>query len=430
MAKIAWIGLGKLGLPCAEAFAKRGHEVSGYDIVPVKSHLVTMRPSIEKAVKDAEIIFIAVPTPHDSEYDGSTPTSHLPPKDFDYTAVKNVLTELERVVNDQQAVVLVSTVMPGTVRSQLAPLVPNSQLIYNPYLIAMGTVEEDMMDPEMVIIGSEGSQDIFAANYGGDALHSLYANLINKSNLRIITCTWEEAECIKVFYNTWISAKIGLSNMMMDVAQRVGNADVSVIAKAIAESTQRITSSAYMTPGMGDGGACHPRDNIALRELSSRLGLGYDLFGSIMGAREAQARNLASYLVELATPHHYPIYIHGKSYKPAVPYTDGSYSLLVGHYCEEMGFPPVYIDPLGEESGLFHPTEPGVFLLAHSMTVTYGVGMRRVECGTVITSKLYVDIPDNSIVVDPWRKLRQDGSGLSNTIEVKHYGNSRPPPRW
>lgn len=430
MAKIAWIGLGKLGLPCAEAFAKRGHEVSGYDIQPVKSHLITMRPTIERAVKYAEFIFIAVPTPHDAEYDGSTPTSHLPPKDFNYTAVKSVLAELNTVVNKEQTVVLVSTVMPGTVRNQLAPLIPKAQLVYNPYLIAMGTVEEDMMDPEMVIIGSEGSQDIFSGNYGPDELHGLYANLINKSGLRIISCTWEEAECIKVFYNTWISAKIGLSNMMMDVAQRVGNANVNVVAEAISGSTRRITSSTYMTPGMGDGGACHPRDNIALRNLSNQLDLGYDLFGSIMGAREAQAQNLASYLVELATPHHYPIYIHGKSYKPAVPYTDGSYSLLVGHYCEQMGFPPIYIDPLSEEGGLFHPTEPGVFLLAHSMTVTYGVGMRRVEDGTVITSKLYVDIPDNSIVVDPWRKLRQDGSGLSNTIEVKHYGNSRPPPLW
>jgi len=429
MVKIAWIGLGKLGLPCAEAMAKRGHDVSGYDIRPVKSHHVTMRPTIARAVQHAEFIFVAVPTPHDSEYDGSQPTSHLPPKDFDYTAVKNVLVELEKVVNDQQVVVLVSTVMPGTVRSQLAPLLTKAELIYNAYLIAMGTVEEDMMSPEMVIIGEGSKENIFYSSRA-DELFGFYSNLLNRGGLRIVQGTWEEAECIKVFYNTWISAKIGLSNMMMDVAQRVGNANVTVIAEAIANSTQRITSSAYMTPGMGDGGACHPRDNIALRELSSRLDLGYDLFGSVMSAREAQARNLAAYLVELAQPHHYPIYIHGKSYKPAVEYNEGSYSLLVGHYCEEMGFPPIYIDPLSEESGLFHPTEPGVFLLAHCMTVTYGCNMRRVEDGTVITARLYVDIPDNSIVVDPWRKMNPElSSGLSKTVEVKHYGNSRPPSR-
>lgn len=429
MTKIAWIGLGKLGLPCAEAMAKRGNDVTGYDIRPVKSHLVTMRPTIARAVQYAEFIFVAVPTPHDSEYDGSQPTSHLPPKDFDYTAVKSVLIELDKVVNQEQTVVLVSTVMPGTIRSQLAPLLTNAQLIYNPYLIAMGTVEEDMIDPEMVIIGEEGRQDAFSST-GADELFGFYGNLLERDELRIIHCTWEEAECIKVFYNTWISAKIGLSNMMMDVAQRVGNANVTVVADAIAQSTRRIVSSAYMTPGMGDGGSCHPRDNIALRHLSDRLELGYDLFGSIMNAREMQARNLAAYLVELAQPHHYPIYIHGKSYKPGVPHTDGSYSLLVGHYCEEMGFPPIYIDPLSEDGELFHPEEPGVFLLAHCMTVTYGANMRHLTNGTVITSKLYVDIPDNSIVVDPWRKLYPDSSLLSKTIEVLHYGDTRPPPRW
>ena len=65
------------------------------------------------------------------------------------------------------------------------------------------------------------------------------------------------------------------------------------MTNALAKSTQRIMGPKYMTAGMGDGGACHPRDNIALRYLATKLNLGYDLFESIMTAREKQAESMA-----------------------------------------------------------------------------------------------------------------------------------------
>jgi UDPglucose 6-dehydrogenase len=81
-----------------------------------------------------------------------------------------------------------------------------------------------------------------------------------------------------------------------------------------------------MTAGMGDAGACHPRDNIALRWLAEEYDIGYDLFDTIMHAREIQAKNLALFLVVQAQKHNLPIVIHGKAYKPDVPYCIGSYS--------------------------------------------------------------------------------------------------------
>ena len=91
MKKIGFIGVGKLGLECAEAIASCGYYVEGYDVCPRDTRLVTMVPSIESLVKDKNIIFIAVPTPHDPKYGGETPTSHMAPKDFDYRDRKSVV---------------------------------------------------------------------------------------------------------------------------------------------------------------------------------------------------------------------------------------------------------------------------------------------------------------------------------------------------
>jgi UDPglucose 6-dehydrogenase len=73
---------------------------------------------------------------------------------------------------------------------------------------------------------------------------------------------------MKIFYNTFISNKISLVNMIQDVAVKLGNMNVDRVTTALTKSTQRITGPAYMRAGMGDGGACHPRDNIALRWLA------------------------------------------------------------------------------------------------------------------------------------------------------------------
>lgn len=73
--KIGFIGIGKLGLPCAETIANKGHNVTGYDIVDRSSNLVIVYDNIADTVKDRDIVFIAVPTPHDPAYDGRAPIS-------------------------------------------------------------------------------------------------------------------------------------------------------------------------------------------------------------------------------------------------------------------------------------------------------------------------------------------------------------------
>ena len=401
---IGFIGVGKLGMPCAEEIAKKGHSVFGYDVVTKASEMIEIKSTVKDTVVDRDIVFIAVPTPHNPLYDGQEPTAHLEPKDFSYDIVRDVIIEANQYMNKNQLLVLISTVLPGTVRREFVPLITNTRFVYNPYLIAMGSVAWDMVNPEMVMIGTEDGSETTDAKELVD-----FYKTIMENDPRYVVGTWDECECIKVFYNTFISAKIGLVNMIQDVAQKLGNINVDVVADALAKSTQRIMGPQYMTAGMGDGGACHPRDNIALRYLAKQLDLGYDLFDSIMNAREVQAKNLAIELVKHAKELNYEICIHGKAYKPKVSYVDGSYSLLVGHYCEELGYRPKYIDPYTGDN--FQPSNPSVFLMAHSASVTYAEN-----------DELYCEIPPNSVIVDPWRKM------VSSDSTVVHYGNTRKTP--
>lgn len=399
--KLSFIGLGKLGLPCAEVFVENGYSVKGYDIQNISSKLIQIESTIQKAVSNVDIVFISVPTPHDPEYDGRKPISHLPPKDFDYSIVKNVIQEANQYMNSNQILVLISTVLPGTIREQLIQYVTNSKFVYNPYFIAMGSVKYDMVNPDLIILGSEKGEKAEEVN----TLISLYKSVI-ENDAPIVVSNWDECECIKVFYNTLISTKLSFVNMIQDVAEKQGNINVDIVTEALCKSTDRIISSKYMKAGMGDGGACHPRDNIALKYLSQKLDLGYDFFGAIMHTREMQARNVAIKLVKLAKENKMPIAIHGKAYKPDVSYIDGSYSILIGIYCEELGISPKYIDPLVENNTI---TEPSVILLAHSSLTTY-----------FKEDKLYCDIPEGSIVVDMWRNFKTD-----KNIQVIPYGNTK-----
>ena len=371
--KISFIGLGKLGLPCAEAVAQKGHTVSGYDIVDVTSKLVNVKDTIAEAVAGQDIVFVAVPTPHDPAYDGRAPTAHLEPKDFSYKIVKECLEEANKFMTKDQLLVLISTVLPGTTRREFVPLVTNTRFVYNPYLIAMGTVAWDMINPEMIMIGTEDG----SATTDARELVRFYQSIM-ENNPRYEIGTWDECECIKVFYNTFISTKIGLVNMMQDVAQKQGNINVDVVTRALSKSTMRIISKAYMKAGMGDGGACHPRDNIALRYMAKELGLGYDLFDSVMNAREKQAENMAIEILKYGNK----VQFSSDSYKPGVEYVDGSYSLLVQHYVKEHG-------------GYVVKENPHIYVLVH-------------EGDTV---------PDNVPVFDPWRTYRGPN--------VVYYGNTR-----
>jgi UDPglucose 6-dehydrogenase len=410
MKKIGFIGIGKLGLDCAEVMAEK-HEVRGYDIYPRTSDSVKVC-DIDELVNESEWIFIAVPTPHAEGYDGSVPSSHMEPRDFGHDAVIDAINKVNTHARSPKKVVLISTVLPGTTRRNFVPLLDSKhQFLYNPYLIAMGSVKWDMVNPEMIMIGTEDG------DWNGIAgeLKDLY-DTVMQNDPRYEIGTWDECEAVKIFYNTFISAKVGLVNMVQDFAMKIGNINVDVVTNALARSTMRIMGPKYMTAGMGDAGACHPRDNIALRWLAQEYEIGYDLFDTVMHAREIQAKNLAKFLISHAKQNALGIVIHGKAYKPDVPYCIGSYSTLVGHYVKEAGFEVRYLDPLADDPTdvVTELTGPAVILWAHDRKITYEY------TGDQPETEPYCDIPQGSVIVDPWRKL-SDITGLT----VVHYGNTR-----
>ena len=410
MKKIGFIGIGKLGLDCAEVMAEK-HEVRGYDIYPRASDSVKVC-DIDELVNESEWIFIAVPTPHAEGYDGSVPSSHMEPRDFGHDAVIDAINKVNAHARDSKKVVLISTVLPGTTRKHFVPLLDTRhKFLYNPYLIAMGSVKWDMVNPEMIMVGTEDG------DWNGVAgeLKDLY-DTVMENDPRYEIGTWDECEAVKIFYNTFISAKVGLVNMIQDFAMKIGNINVDVVTNALARSTMRIMGPKYMTAGMGDAGACHPRDNIALRWLAKEYDIGYDLFDTVMHAREIQARNLAKFLISHAKQNALGIVIHGKAYKPDVPYCIGSYSTLVGHYVKQAGFEVRYLDPLADDPTdvVQELTGPAVILWAHDRKITYEY------TGDQPETEPYCQIPQGSVIVDPWRKLG-DMAGLT----VVHYGNTR-----
>mgnify|MGYP006411575105 FL=1 len=402
---IGFIGLGKLGLECAEVFAEH-YNTYGYDIYARESNSVKICETIEETINNSDWIFIAVQTPHEEEYDGGVPSAHLDPRDFDYNIVKEVLTDINKYADESKNIALISTVLPGTTRREFDELLDNHTLIYNPYLIAMGSVAWDMVNPEMVIIGSKDANDSRVGE-----LIDIYKPLM-ENDPRYETGTWEEAEAIKIFYNTMLSTKIGLVNMFQDFAMKIGHIDIDVVTNALSNSTLRVISSKYMTAGLGDAGPCHPRDNIALRWLAKEYNLGYDMFDTIMHAREVQAKNLANFLVAQSELYELPIVIHGKAYKPDVPYTIGSYSILIGYYITEVGHDVLYVDPLTNDE---LESMQAVVLLAHNRKITYGY------TGNEEKDQFYFDIKPGSVLVDPWRKMDLDNT----TYRVVHYGNTR-----
>ena len=380
---IGWFGLGKLGMICSEVIVDKGHSVTGYDINKVTSDKVNVVTDPRLAVEEKDFVFVAVQTPHDPNYGGEKPITHLPNKDFSTEYVKQCLTEINKYATQDTIVVLISTVLPGTTRREFAQLLDKARFIYNPYLIAMGTVAWDMVNPDMVIIGGEQPADADAIK-----LQNFYKTIM-ENNPHYNIGTWEEAEATKIFYNTFISARLSLVNMIQDVAERVGHMDVDVVTSSLGSAGYRITSDAYMRAGMGDGGPCHPRDNIALRHLAERLNLGYDLFDAIAKSREVQAENMAKEILKYGKNIHFT----SDTYKPGVEYTDGSYSLLVQHYVQKHGGVLV--------NGFDNPIE--VIVRVHP------------------EDQFTVD--EKTVVFDPWRLYYTSNPN----VKVVHYGKTRSP---
>ena len=127
----------------------------------------------------------------------------------------------------------------------------------------MGTTIDDFLFSEIILFGVDDEKAAKKAE-------SFYKT-INKSPF--FKTTIENAELIKVVYNTFISTKIAMMNTVMETCHHLPNTNIDDVTNALSKCTTRIISDKYLYGGMGDGGGCHPRDNIALSWLAQKMNL-------------------------------------------------------------------------------------------------------------------------------------------------------------
>lgn len=411
--KIGVIGLGKLGLPVALAIEGQRHNVTGFDvsesvITELETHRTERREthvscmlftsnikfeSLESMLKTREIIFIAVQTPHEAEYEGVTPIPDER-KDFDYTHLKNAVKSVTQAMPEGWRVPLIaviSTVLPGTIRRELLPMIENDdssqalKLVYNPFFIAMGTVIKDFLNPEFVLLGTDDRD-------ARGMMESFYKTIHDRP---LHVTSIENAELIKVLYNTYISTKLAFSSTVLELCSKVKGTDATDITNALSKGTERLISAKYLSPGMGDGGACHPRDNIAMSWLARDRNLSYDFFDSIMKAREKQTEWMADYVRSLHTSSGLPVVLAGISFKEGCDIVTGSPAKLLSYFLAEMGVSHTIIDPHVAGYPIPESLEPSV----------YFIGARHVTWNRF-------KFPNGSIVVDPWRCFKQDNEEI------------------
>jgi len=381
MSDIGVLGLGKLGLILAMVLDVHGkHRVTGCDMSTRPTDILTGRvdPPQEtdinnlirlnkinvvndpaSLVANADVIFVAVQTPHPPQFDGTVPVPEET-KDFEYSHLVSAVRQLSRAADEQVkfiTIAVVSTVLPGTCDRLLRPLLtPMVRLVYTPSLIALGRVADDLLNPEFVILGADTYDDAHEVN-------KIYASLHSRP---VVTMSIPSAELTKVAYNTYTSMKIVFANTVLEIAEKTG-ADTDDVTKTLSLATQNLMSPRYMKGGMGGGGYCHPRDVIAMSHLAEKLDLSSDLFGFLARAREAQSMWLASVVQDHHNLTGLPVVILGNAYRPNSDLVGGSAALLL--FDQLSRFVPVFmIDPVTNDDQTWDEVDkivnsPAVFVI-------------------------------------------------------------------
>jgi UDPglucose 6-dehydrogenase len=399
MSEIGFLGLGKLGLPVALAIESMGHSVLGYDIDPkimdairnrawpfqeesvpelLSTSAIRLTDDVGELVAASDIIFCPIQTPHHPDYEGTT---RLPKErtDFDYTYLKEAVTSVAREADSQDrhtTLAVISTCLPGTFEREIRALLSDRvDYVYTPQFIAMGTVINDFLHPEFALIGVDRER---AATKLGD----FYKTLFDRPHLVTDITT---AEGIKVSYNTWITAKTVIANVWGEIAHKTGM-NFDDIHRGWSLASERLISTKYMQAGVGDGGGCHPRDNIALSHLARELDLSHDIFEDLMTARESHMEWLANVAMDAARERNLPIIVLGRSFKPGTQIETGSPSVLMASMIREMMAVQHFED-------LEPISQPAVYVI-----------------GTQHDRYRGLRFPDGSAVVDPFGYIEpQDG---------------------
>ena len=298
--KIAVVGTGYVGLVTGTCFAETGNKVTCVDIDKAKVEKLTngqitiYEPGLEKiflrnikeerlkftsqleeAIADAEIIFLALPTPPGA--DGSA----------DLKYVLGVADHLGKIIKDYKVIVNKSTVPVGTADKVKAEIAKNYygeyDVVSNPEFLREGVAVDDFMKPDRVVVGTRSERAI-------KLMSDLYAPFVRQGN-PVIFMDERSSELTKYAANSFLATKISFMNEIAQLCERMG-ADVDMVRRGIG-SDDRI-GKRFLFPGIGYGGSCFPKDVQALIISSDEV--GYDF--KILKAVEKVNTNQKLHLVE------------------------------------------------------------------------------------------------------------------------------------
>jgi UDPglucose 6-dehydrogenase len=294
MNKIAVIGTGYVGLVTGTCFAETGNQVICVDIdankvekmkngeIPIyephldviferniKANRLSFTTDLSAGIKDAEIIFLALPTPPGE--DGSADLSYI----------LGVAEQLGKMITDYKVIVDKSTVPVGTAEKVHAAIAKNATVpfavVSNPEFLREGFAVDDFMKPDRVVIGTSDEKAM-------KVMESLYKPFVRQGN-PIIFMDEKSAELTKYAANAFLATKITFMNEVANFCELVG-ANVDKVRIGIG-SDERI-GKRFLFPGIGYGGSCFPKDVQALVKSGKEQNFNFEILEAVMKVNEDQ----------------------------------------------------------------------------------------------------------------------------------------------
>lgn len=296
--KIAVVGTGYVGLVTGTCFAETGNDVICVDIdakkvermkngeVPIyepyldtvferniRQGRLSFTTDLKSAVADAEIIFLALPTPPGE--DGSADLSY----------VLGVAEELGKIITDYKVIVDKSTVPVGTAELVHQAVAKNAKvdfdIVSNPEFLREGFAVEDFMKPDRVVIGTSSER-------AAKVMEDLYKPFVRQGNPLIIMDE-KSAELTKYAANAFLATKITFMNEIANFCELVG-ADVDKVRAGMGTDTR--IGKRFLFPGIGYGGSCFPKDVQALAKSGAEHGYKFEILDSVLDVNNKQKLSL------------------------------------------------------------------------------------------------------------------------------------------
>ncbi len=296
--KIAVVGTGYVGLVTGTCLSETGNMVTCVDINEEKvtqlknGQLPIYEPGLDvllhrnteqgrlrfttnlaEAIIDAQLIFLALPTPPGGN--GAADLSY----------VLGAAKDIAGIITDYKVVITKSTVPVGTADKVKAIFTQNTSVevdvVSNPEFLREGVAVDDFMKPDRVVVGttSERAQKLMS---------DLYGPYVRQGN-PIIFMDERSSELTKYAANSFLATKITFMNEIANVCELVG-ADVDAVRKGIG-ADDRI-GKRFLFPGIGYGGSCFPKDVQALAKSADEIGYDFKLLNSVMEVNEIQKKVL------------------------------------------------------------------------------------------------------------------------------------------